>query len=166
MCASGTPCAAARQEPRPAMRLSSGDPEVFVIFSWVIDACEWVSIGPDFLAIPSERESHRPNGAATLPSPLLGEAFLSPQAIHLSSRRVQSLFDQRFSSHVSQGVRCSWHNLLSGSEHFVSAHYDVSVASGWKTSAPNLPSGQLSLLRAVQGRLRVARRFPKSFSSP
>lgn len=76
-----------------------------------------------------------------------------------------SIFGERFSSHVFAGVRSSWHNLLSGSEHFVSAHYDVSVASGWKTSAPNLPNGQLLCRVTAQGRLRVARRFPKSFSS-
>ena len=72
---------------------------------------------------------------------------------------------KRFSSHVFAGVCSSWHNLLSGSEHIVSAHYDFSVSSGWKTSAPNLPNGQLSLQKVAQGTLRVARRFPKSLSS-
>src|SRR6185503_6177609 len=56
--------------------------------------------------------------------------------------------EKRFSSRVFAGVRGSWHNLLSGSEHFVSAHFDVSVASGWKTSAPNLPSGTSSVWSA------------------
>jgi len=52
-----------------------------------------------------------------------------------------------------------------GQSALVSAHYDISVSSGWKTSAPNLPNGLLSLRKVAQGRLRVARRFPKSFSS-
>jgi hypothetical protein len=73
---------------------------------------------------------------------------------------------ERFSSHVlSRSWRAPGTICSPGQSALVSPHYDFSVSSGWKTSAPNLPNGPLPLRKVAQGRVRVARRFPKSFSS-